>query len=240
MCIVFSIAGRVCWYSRVTVSSMFVDGSSYVSFPRPFILHIHFVVCFESEMSGLLLGTPGHCSIHHYVHCWCDFTPCLIWVDYYSSLFSSLQHHPRFCFWSITLISPLAILLHLSFYSQSDTSRASFFYTSRYQIIFLHHLIIDITFTLGTFRSMAHELLYTCCISCMRAWVLIIGYLGLVSLHFYHPITLAYVMSRVLRPPWGHGIRCRLRQPLLGQVFEIWSPFRYCHASSSERRLSDG
>ncbi|RVW71201.1 hypothetical protein CK203_054383 [Vitis vinifera] len=30
------------------------------------------------------------------------------------------------------------------------------------------------------------------------------------------------------------------RQPLLGQVFEIWSPFRYCHASSSGRCLSDG
>ncbi|KAL6327521.1 hypothetical protein AAG906_021607 [Vitis piasezkii] len=38
----------------------------------------------------------------------------------------------------------------------------------------------------------------------------------------------------------GHGIRCRLRQPLLGQVFEIWLPFRYRHASSSGRRLSMG
>ena len=47
---------------------------------------------------------------------------------------------------------------------------------------------------------------------------LIIGYLGLVSFHFYYPITLAYVTSRVLRPPWGRGIRCRLWQSLLGQV----------------------
>ena len=68
---------------------------------------------------------------------------------------------------------------------------------------------------------------------------LISGYLGLVSFHFYYPITLAYVTSRVLRPPWGRGIRCRLRQPLLGQVFEIWLIFRYRHASSSGSRLFD-
>ena len=43
----------------------------------------------------------------------------------------------------------------------------------------------------------------------------IIGYLGLVSLHFYYLITLTYVTSRVLRPPWGHGIRCRPRHPYL-------------------------
>ena len=68
---------------------------------------------------------------------------------------------------------------------------------------------------------------------------LIIEYLGLVSFHFYYPITLAYVISRVLRSSWGHGIRCRLRQPLLGQVFEIWLIFRYHHAFSYGRRLYD-
>ena len=59
----------------------------------------------------------------------------------------------------------------------------------------------------------------------------IIGYLGLVSLHFYYLITLAYVVSRVLRPPWGHEIGCHLRQPLLVQVFEILFIFRYHIAS---------
>ena len=191
-------------------------------------------------MSGLLLRTPGHCSIHHYVHCWCDFTPCLIWVDHYSPLYCSFHHHSRLRFWFIILISPFAIFFLPHPFIPSLTLHMHHSYTSGYQIIFLHHLVIDITFTLGTFRSMAHGLLYTYCILYIRAWVLIIGYLGLVSLHFYHPITLAYVTSRVLRPPWGHGIRCRLRQPLLGQVFEIWLPFRYCHASSFGRRLFDG
>ena len=86
---------------------------------------------------------------------------------------------------------------------------------------------------------MAHEIFYTCCILYTRSWVLIIGYLGLVSLHFYHSITLAYVMSHVLRAPWGHEIRCHIRQPLLGQVFEIWLIFRYRHVFSSGRRLFD-
>ena len=109
----------------------------------------------------------------------------------------------------------------------------------RYQFELLHCLIIDIIFTLGTLRSMAHELFYPCCILYMRAWFFIIGYLGLVSFHFYYLVTLACVMSRVLRPPRGHEIRCRLRQPLLGQVFEIWLIFRYHHASSFGRRLFD-
>ena len=45
----------------------------------------------------------------------------------------------------------------------------------------------------------------THCISCMRGMRIIsLGFLSLVSLHFFHPITLAYVTSRVWRPPWGH------------------------------------
>ena len=45
----------------------------------------------------------------------------------------------------------------------------------------------------------------THCISCMRGMGIIsLGYLSLVSFHFFHPITLAYITSRVWRPPWGH------------------------------------
>ena len=51
---------------------------------------------------------------------------------------------------------------------------------------------------------------------------LIIGYLSQVSLHFFHPITLAYVTSHVLRPPWGHEIRRYLWQFSLGQAFVDW------------------
>ena len=43
------------------------------------------------------------------------------------------------------------------------------------------------------------------CISCTRGMGIIsLGSLSLVSFRFFHPITLAYVTSRVWRPPWGH------------------------------------
>ena len=68
---------------------------------------------------------------------------------------------------------------------------------------------------------------------------LIIGYLSLVSLHFFHPITLAYVTSRVLRPPWGHEIKCYLWQPLLRLVFGIWFTYRRHPVSSSGKCFFD-
>ena len=147
----------------------------------------------------------------------------------------------------ITLVfaSDSSFSLHILFFSHSNPSRVWF----SLHIIITHItissfyficLLIHIIFTLGILKSMTHGIYYTCCISYIRAWFFfIIGYLSLVFLHFYHLITLAYVTSHVLRPPWGHGIRCRLRQPLLGQVFEIWLIFRYRHASSSGSRLFD-
>ena len=203
------------WYSRVTWLSMFVDGSSYVSFPGSLRLCIHFVVYLVSEMSDLLLRTPSHCPFHYHIHYWCDFTSCLTWVDH------RLSSHIH-CLAVIFIVAcDSSHSLHILFSPYSNPSQVQY----SLRIIITHItisslcficLLIDIKFTLGILRSMAHGVRYTCCISYMRAWVLIIGYLGLVSLHFYHPITLAYVTSRVLRPPWGHEIRCRLRQPLLG------------------------
>ena len=155
------------------------------------------------------------------------------WEDHHSSMCSLLHHHPRFLFFihliCLTSCSFLFIYLFIVTYSLFDT-----FFTSSL------HISLSVQFSsLPLYWYYIHTIFYTCCISYMRAWVLIIGYLGLVSLLFYYPITLAYVTSRVLRPPWGHGIRCHLQQPLLGQVFEIWLIFRYSHASSSEKSLFD-
>ena len=151
-----------------------------------------------------------------------------------------------FCVSSSSSLSLLIRHFHFTSYSFLTTTHFRVWYSL---CIIITHLIInsicficlliDIIFTLGSLRSMDHRIFYTCCISYMRAWVMFIGYLGLVSLHFYYLITLAYVTSCVLRPPWGHGIRCHLRQPLLEQVFEIWLIFRYCHASSSGRHHSN-
>ena len=129
-----------------------------------------FVVCFESEMSDFLLGALGHCPFHHYIHCWCDFPLCLIWVDHHS--FSYVH-----CFTIILIIAfHLSSSFHPLFFSYSDPSRVWYSLC-----IIITHLIInlicficlliDIIFTLGTRKSMTHEIYYTCCILYMRAWV---------------------------------------------------------------------
>ena len=94
--------------------------------------HLFFVFTlsyfFKSEMSDLLLRALGHYLFHHYIHCWCDFTPCLIWVDHH---FSSYIH----CFAIILIIvydsshslyppSPCSFLTLI--YSRFDISLASF------------------------------------------------------------------------------------------------------------------
>ena len=144
-CVVFSIIECICWCSRVTLLSMFVDGSSYMSFPRPFILCIHFFVCFESEMSDLLLWALGHCSFHHCIRYWCDFPSYLIWADHHSFLCSAFHHHPHFRFWFIIFISPLSLFLQQPIPSLLFSLHHS--YTSHYQFDFLHCLIITIIFT---------------------------------------------------------------------------------------------
>ena len=113
MCLVFSIVGCVYWCSRVTWSSMFVDGRSYVSFPGSLRLCIHFVVYLVSEMSDFLLGALGHRPFHHCIRYWHDFPAYLIWADYHSFSHSVLHHHhPCFHFWFIIFIP------HFSFFLQ--------------------------------------------------------------------------------------------------------------------------
>ena len=117
MCIVFSIIERVYWYLMVILSSMFVDESSYVSFPISFFFFVFTLshLLLESEMSDLLLGALGYCLFHHYIHYWCDFTPYLIWVDHHFSLYthyfaiilviacdSSHSLHPSYSFLTLT------------------------------------------------------------------------------------------------------------------------------------------
>ena len=186
---------------------------------------------FENEMSDLLLWTMGHCPFHHYIHYWCDFTPCLTWVD---------RHFSLYCLWFV----PFAPLPPSLFFSYTNIYQVWYF-----SCIILAYLVISlICFIVSLLILYSHRAPSSPWLTSFSIHVafytwghgfLIIGYLGLVSLHFYYLITLAYITSRVLRPPWSHGIRCRLRQPLLGQVSEIWLIFRYHHAFSSGRRLFD-
>ena len=162
MCITFSIIECVYWCLRVTWSSMFVNESSYVSFPRPSIFCIHFVVYFESETSDFLLGALCHCSFH------------ITFIDDVTSFHVGFE-------WIITTLRVLCFTIILVFCFDSSISfhPLSFsyndpfpgllpslhhHYTSHYQFDFLHCLVIVIIFTLGTLGSMAYEIFYTCCI----------------------------------------------------------------------------
>ena len=103
MCIVFSIIEHTYWYPMVILSSMFVGESLYVSFPRSFFICIHFVTYFLWEWDEWPSHRAlGHCPFHYYIHCWCDFTSCLIWVD----------HHFFFCIFIVSLSSSSLLLIH--------------------------------------------------------------------------------------------------------------------------------
>ena len=132
MYIVFSIIERVYWYLMVILSSIIVGEISYVSFQRSFFLFVFTSshLFFESEMSDLLLRSLGYCPFHHYIHCWCDFTLCLIWVDHhFFFVYSLFCYHPRHCFWFIPFASPSCSFLTLT-YSKFDISLASFLHIS--------------------------------------------------------------------------------------------------------------
>ena len=191
MCIVFSIIEYVYWclgghFHRVC--SLLGVRMWALWDPMLFVLLCH--IYFVREMSDLLLRTLSHCPFHHYIHYWCDFTSCLISVDHH---FSSYIHCSAVIF-IVACVSPHS--LHVLFSPYNNPSRVRY----SLRVIITHIIIssfcficllIDIVFTLDILGSVAHGTYYTGCISYMRAWVLIIGYLGLVSLHFYHPITLS-------------------------------------------------
>ena len=187
----------VCWWE-------FVCELSEILFFFVFTLS-----CILREMSDLLLGALGHCPFHHYIHCWCDFTSCWIWANHHSSL----------CFFA----SPS--FLFFAFDSSSSSHPLFEAYSDPFQVwyslyITITHLIINLICFIASLllsshwassgpwhtRFFVHVAFHT-----RGHGFFIIGYLSIVSLHLCHPITLAYVTSRVLRPPWGYGIRCRLR-----------------------------
>ena len=138
MCIVFSIIEYVYWCLGV----IFIEYVRYWEFvcelseiPWLFVLLCH--IYFVKEMSDLLLRTLSHCPFHHYIHSWCDFTPCLIWVDHYSSwCYLFHYHHPRFRFWFIILTSPLILFLQWPISGLILPSHHHF--TPHYQFDLLH------------------------------------------------------------------------------------------------------
>ena len=202
MCIVFSIIEYVYWRLGV----IFIKYVRYWEFvcelseiPWLFVLLCH--IYFVREMSDLLIRTLSHCPFHHYIHYWCDFTPCLIWVDHH--LFSHIH-----CFAVVFFIVACdsSHSLHVLFSSYSNPSRVWYSLCIIIPHITISSfcficLLIDIIFTLGILRSRLMGFTIHVAFHIWGHGFLIIGYLSLVSFHFYYPITLAYVTSCVLRPP---------------------------------------
>ena len=153
----------------------------------------------SSLRSSESLSIPSLCSLLTWPPFIFDLSRSSLVLVFYASSSSS------FHFYFIIFIPPLIPFLQWPHLRVWYPLRAIIIHLV-ISSIFLHCIIIVTMFTVGIFKSIAHDIFYTCCILYMRAWVLIIGYLGLVSLHFYHPITLAFVTSWVLRPPWGHDI----------------------------------
>ena len=111
---------RVCLLLRVCMWALWD--------PMLFVFALSYL--FESEMSDLFLRTSSHCSFHHYIHYWCDFTSCLIWVNHHLSSYihcfavifviacdSSHSLHPPYSFLTLT-------------YARFDVSLSSFLHIS--------------------------------------------------------------------------------------------------------------
>ena len=158
-------------------------------------------------------------------------------------MFSVLLHYRWYdlplLYWYVLLVIPFCFLTTFIWFFPS--------FLSYYLSIFLSHFD---TYTPSWFDTFLHDplmawlltpLKFTCsCDFSMHYTIregmdLIIGYLSLVSLHFFHPITLAYVTSRVLRPPWGHEIRRYLWQFSLGRAYVDWLKYR-CYYVFSYRK----
>ena len=204
-----------------------------------FFICIHFVTSFlwewnewpSSRVFGLL-SFPSLHSLLMWLHSMFDLSWSSLFLRIFIVLLSSS---------SLLLIYPLRFTL--LFFSYTNLFQVWYF-----PCIILTHLIISFCFIVSLLifyshwapsgpwltSSSIHVAFYT-----RGHWFFIIWYLGLIFLHFYYHMTLAYITSHVLRQSWGHGIRCHLRQSLLGQVFEIWLIFEYHHASSSGRCLCD-
>ena len=122
---------------------------------------------------------------------------------------------------------------HHSYTSHQHFNILSFFSFIIDKLILDSFFVIDI-FILDVLRSMVYETLCTYCILYTRVWGFIIRIIEPSFSSFLHPITLTYVTSWVLRPPWGHDImHCvliALTWAILGidqRTFWLWW-FRSC------------
>ena len=153
-------------------------------------------------MSDFLLGTLG---CHFIITFIIDVTSLHVWFE----LIITFLHIFIVLLSSLSLLAiqpirytPVVFFLHWPILGLIFPLHHS--YVSHHQFILLHRLIINIICTLGTLKSMAHEIFYTCYILYMRAWVFhhrVFGPSFPSFLSPYHP-SLRYVpcLKTTLRP----------------------------------------
>ena len=152
---------------------------------------------FVREASDLSLVSLDPCSIHHSFCFGCDYFPC------FDAGWPSLTFLFLYLLLSLfySFISP-SLIRFISFLILLDVWLGFSIHTLFLLIRCVHSFII--TFRVGTPRSGTQDVSMHC-ISCMRGMRIIsLGNLSLVSFHFFHLITLAYITSHVWRPSWGH------------------------------------
>ena len=168
----------------------FWDSSWCIFWVRVWVIHSIFV----RETSGLSLGFLDPCPICHYIHFYVTYLHALMQVDHHSFFY-------------------LFVFLYLCFIPPFHSTSSDFFLFSSFLIFdlsstsTLYSCLFDMSIPLSSlfmWGSLGLRLMMFSmhCISCMRGMGIIsLGSLSLVSFRFFHPITLAYVTSHVLRPP---------------------------------------
>ena len=150
------------------------------------------------ESSNFSLGFLYPYPIRHYIHFYVTYLLALMQVDHLSFFFIYL---PSFIF-SLFLHFTLSHLV-VFFLILLDVWLGFGIHTLFLLIWYVIHLL---SFFMWESLGLQLMMFSMHCISCMRGMGIIsLGLLSLVSFCFFHPITLAYVTSQVLRPLWDHN-----------------------------------
>ena len=183
---------------RVRMRAYSWDSSWCIFWVKVWVIHSIFV----REVSDLSLVYLDPCSIHHSIYFGCNYFP------YFDAGWPSLTFYIISALFYLCFIPPFHYTLFYLFIFSScwmfDLGSVSTLYSCFFDVsILLSSLFVWGPLGPGLMTFFMH------CISCMRGIRIIsLGSLSLVSFRFAHLITLAYITSRVLRPPWGHDFTC--------------------------------
>ena len=178
-----------------------------------FYLSIYFGWEYEKD-EQLSLGFLDPCPIRHYIHFYVTYLHALMQVDHHSLsylfVFSYIYFIPPFH----SISSDFFLFSSCLMFDLGSTS-------TLYSCLFDMFIPLSSLFVWGSLgpRLMIFS---THCISCMRGMRIIsLGLLSLVSFHWFHPKTLAYVTSRVLRTPWDHDLTYSAWRLTYGQYLRL-------------------